>query len=389
MGIFEKKISDSASYARTGVLSLPHGQVQTPVFMPVGTRGAVRGLAAFDMEDLDAEIMLGNTYHLFERPGVPILQKLGGLHSFMSWKRPLLTDSGGFQVFSLANNRKMSEEGVEFRSPLNGNKYFLSPEIVIDTQEAFGSDIMMILDECPPPTATYEEVNWAVERTTRWAKRAKDHQKRDELSLFPIVQGGVFSDLRRKSLEQLLALESSTHPWRGIAVGGLSVGESKADFVRTLYDLRTELPQDRPRYLMGVGTPRDLVFAVACGIDMFDCVLPSRNGRHGIVMTFEGRLNIFNTTFSDDERPIDPSCDCRVCQRYSRAFLRHMFISQDTLAGRLCTYHNVAYFMRLMKVIREQINAGTFVSWAREFMTSEHQVFLGSEKGFKSYPEVF
>jgi queuine tRNA-ribosyltransferase len=378
---------DPLSYARTGKISLHHGEVETPVFMPVGTRGAVRGLASYEIEELGAEIMLGNTYHLFERPGVETIEGQGGLHSFMSWKRSILTDSGGFQVFSLAQNRKITDDGVEFRSPLNGAKQFLSPEIVVRTQESFGSDIMMILDECPPPTATKDEVLWAVDRTTRWAKRALHAQTKSELCLFPIVQGGVHADLRKKSLEDLMSLETDSREWPGIAIGGLSVGETKKDFVETMYSLRSLLPVDRPRYLMGVGTPRDLVFAIACGVDMFDCVLPSRNGRHGIVMTMNGRMNLFNQQYANDSRPIDENCGCRVCKTYSRAFLRHTFMVQDTLAGRLSTYHNIAYFMQLMKIIRQQIRAGTFSNWARDFLNSPEQVFLGSEKDFSGYPE--
>ncbi len=354
--------------------------------MPVGTRGNVRGLEADAVESLGAEIMLGNTYHLYERPGVDIIKELGGLHAFMSWNRNLLTDSGGFQVFSLAHSRKISDHSVVFRSLLDGQQHELTPEKVVSIQEAFGSDVMMVLDECAAAKASRDEVEWAAQRTTLWAQRARLCQTRDDLLLFPIVQGGIFEDLRKKSLDDLLALETPTQPWKGVAVGGLSVGEDKADFVRILNSLRPHLPEDRPHYLMGVGTPKDLVFAVACGIDMFDCVLPSRNGRHGIVMSKSGRMNLINAQYRNDNRPIDESCSCAVCLRHSRAFLRHLFQVGDNLAGRLATLHNVAYFMDLMSEIRRHIAAGTFSSFMRDFLVRDDQRFLGGEKGFNDYP---
>lgn len=357
--------------------------------MPVGTYGAVRGISSLELEGLDSEIMLSNTYHLFSRAGVELIEKMGGLHSFISWKRPILTDSGGFQVFSLAEHRKITEDGVTFKNKINGDTLYLTPEKVVDLQERFGSDIMMVLDECPPPTATPEDVFLAVKRTTRWAERSREVRARKDLALFPIVQGGASDELRNLSLSEILSLEQGKDPWEGVAIGGLSVGEVKEKFVSTLYSMRSKLPTDRPRYLMGVGTPRDLVFAVACGVDMFDCVLPSRNGRHGIVMTTQGRLNLFNAKNVEDSSPIDSTCECLVCKTYSRSFLRHLFRVEDTLAGRLCTLHNLAYFLELMKQIRAEIAAGSFLEFLRRFLARDDQRFLGGEKGFDRYPESF
>lgn len=386
---FKVKTSDSKSYARTGCLQLKHGDVQTPVFMPVGTYGAVRGISSLELASLGSEIMLSNTYHMFSRAGAELIDKMGGLHSFISWDRPILTDSGGFQVFSLAEHRKITEDGVTFKNKINGDTLSLNPEKVIGLQETFGSDVMMVLDECPPPTATREDVYLAVKRTTRWAERSRHARTKKELALFPIIQGGAHDDLRDLSTGEILALEKGGEPWDGIAIGGLSVGEVKEKFVQTLYGMRNKLPTDRPRYLMGVGTPRDLVFAVACGIDMFDCVLPSRNGRHGIVMTTKGRLNLFNAKNIGDTEPIDSDCECSVCKTYSRGFIRHLFRVEDTLAGRLCTLHNLAYFLALMKTIRSHIEGGTFLEFSLEFLKRSEFTFLGGEKGFDQYPEQF
>jgi len=377
---------DPLTHARRGRLQLKHGTMETPVFMPVGTRGNVRGISAEELETLNSEIMLGNTYHLFERPGIDIIRDMGGLHAFTGWNRNLLTDSGGFQIFSLAHSRKLSDHSVTFRSLLDGTQHELTPERVVQIQEIFGSDIMMMLDECPPAHANYDEVKWAVERTTKWAARGRASQTRDDLQLFPIVQGGIFEDLRRKSLDEIMALESREQPWKGLAIGGLSVGEDKKDFVRILYEMRNWLPEEKPHYLMGVGTPRDLVFGVACGIDMFDCVLPSRNGRHGIVMTRKGRMNLINAKFQRDEKPIDESCSCSVCGRHSRAFLRHLFQVGDTLGGRLATLHNIAYFLDLMRDIRLALDEGRFAAFMNDFLAQEDQIFLGGEKTFGTYP---
>lgn len=386
---FEVLKKDENTGARRGRLSLAHGSVETPVFMPVGTYGAVRGLSAWELEGTGSQMMLANTYHLFCRPGLETIEKLGGLHSFCSWRLPILTDSGGFQVFSLSQNRKLSDEGVEFQDPAGGQRYFFTPELVVDTQERWGSDIMMVLDECPPATASRPQIEEAVRRTSLWAARSKRAYKRRDLALFPINQGGCHLDLRKKSLEEILKLESDGEKWAGIAVGGLSVGESKADFVRTLYSLRKDLPEDRPRYLMGVGTPRDLVFGVCCGIDMFDCVIPSRNARHGIVMTREGRLNLFNQEFKEDERPIEGGCSCLSCQRYSRAFIRHLFQRAEALGQRLATLHNIQYFIRLMEEIRARIEDGSFWDFAQAFLRDPKQVYLGKEREFSDFPHSY
>lgn len=384
--IFQK---DPRTLARRGELRLKNGKVQTPVFMPVGTHGTVRGIPAHDLERSGSEIMLCNTYHLRVRPGLEQIKKLGGLHRFNSWKRPILTDSGGFQVFSLAEKRKMTEEGVEFTNPRNGDRIFLSPEKVIELQEGFGSDIMMVLDECPPATATEFEVKKAVELSSRWAERAQRARTRKDLALFAIIQGGSYPELRKQSLRELLEVENRIRPWDGIAIGGMSVGEEKSKFIQTLYDFRGLLPEDRARYLMGVGTPRDLVFAVACGVDMFDCVLPSRNGRHGIVMTKQGRLNLFNERFRDDPLPLDENCSCPTCSRYSRSFIRHLFSIEDTLGGQLATLHNIYYFLDLMKEIRAHIEAGTFLDFALDFLKDPRHRFLGAEADFQSYPQSY
>ncbi len=386
---FEISKKDPRSWARRGRLSLARGTVETPVFMPVGTYGTLRGVSAIDLEASGAEIMLANTYHLYVRPGLEILKEVGGLHAFNSWKRPMLTDSGGYQVFSLADKRKLTEEGVEFSDPRSGDRYFLSPEVVVHAQETFGSDIMMVLDECPPATATKAEVEKAVDLSTRWAARALKARTRSDLGLFAIVQGGSHLELRQKSLSDLKGVETSEQRFDGWAIGGMSVGEEKSKFIDTLHGLRGFLPEERPHYLMGVGTPRDLVFAVACGIDMFDCVLPSRNGRHGIVMTRQGRLSIFNEKFKNDYRPLEEGCICPTCQRFHRSFIRHLFFVGDALAGHLCTLHNTYYFLKLMQDIRMHLEADTFVEFAKDFLADPKHQFLGFEAGATYPQEVF
>jgi queuine tRNA-ribosyltransferase len=381
--------NDEQTHARLGEMHLKHSVVETPVFMPVGTYGTVRGISAIDLETTGSEIMLCNTYHLFAKLGPERISRMGGLHRFNAWKKSILTDSGGFQVFSLAEKRKMTEEGVTFADPWSGAPIFLSPERVIETQEALGSDVMMVLDECPPATATEFEVEKAVALSTRWAKRAQECRQREDLAMFCIVQGGSYPELRERSLQELMALESAGRRWDGIAIGGMSVGEEKSKFVQTLFDFRGRLPADRPHYLMGVGTPRDLVFAVACGVDMFDCVLPSRNGRHGIAMTRQGRLNLFNEIHKESDIPLEESCECPACQRFSRAFLRHLFFIDDSLAGQLTTLHNLFYFTRLMRDIREHLRKGSFLSFAQEFLSNPAHCFLGGEKNFHDYPMHF
>jgi len=385
---FKLLLKDEKSRARLGELKLKHGSLKTPSFMPVGTYGAVRALSSWDLQQTGAQIMLSNTYHLVSRPGVELIEKLGGLHRFNNWNKPILTDSGGFQVFSLAKNRKLSDEGVSFRDPFDGREIFFSPENVIEFQQKFGSDVMMVLDECPPSNAEKSHIEKAVERTTQWAGRALENYTEKDLALFCICQGACDLELRKKSLSDLLQLESKKK-WSGIAIGGLSVGESKKDFVKTLYGLRSSLPDERPHYLMGVGTPRDLVFGVACGIDMFDCVIPSRNARHGIVMTREGRINLFNNQYRDDPRPLDENSSCPVSSGYSRAFLRHLFVIGEHLGPRLATMHNVAYFIDLMKTIREKIEQGEFLDFALDFLSNPKTAYLGKEQNFSEYPNSF
>lgn len=380
---------DPKSFARRGQLKTRRGVIETPAYMPVGTYGSVRGLSSWELEASGASIMLANTYHLYSRPGLESLERLGGLHRFSAWNKPIITDSGGFQVFSLSSFRKITDESVRFRDPIDGRLVELHPEGVVETQERWGSDIMMVLDECPPADGTKEQIQNAMRRTKLWAERSLESWKSEDQFLFPIVQGGVDLDLRRQSLRELLSLERSKKAWSGLAVGGLSVGETKSDFVRTLYGLRNDLPEEKVHYLMGVGTPRDLIFGVACGIDLFDCVIPSRNARHGIVMTSRGRIHIHRSEFREDERPLDLDCDCLTCQKYSRAFVRHLFVMGDALGQRLATLHNVRYFLRLMERVREHLEAGSFTEFAHEFLRNEESVYLGREKDFSQYPESY
>jgi len=375
--------------ARRGELHLKHGVIQTPAFMPVGTNGAIRGLSSMDLKEISPDIMLANTYHMMNKPGIDVVEKCGGLHKFMSWDKPILTDSGGFQVFSLTNDRKITDESVVFRIPESGDLMELSPEIVVDIQQRWGSDVMMVLDECPSANADLKHIEKAVERTTLWARRSRDAHTNKDLALFPIMQGGCDLRLREKSLRELLEIEKGSEPWSGIAIGGLSVGETKDDFVNTLYSIRKMLPTDRPHYLMGVGTPRDLVYSVACGVDMFDCVMPSRNGRHGVVMTTHGKMNLMNAQYISDTRPIDENCECKTCQHYSRAFVRHMLNVKDTLGGQLATHHNVHFFVNFMRLIREKIEAGEFFDFAYEYLRNDKHVYLGGEANFNKFPETF
>ena len=367
--VFEK---DPASAARRGLIRTAHGEIETPVFMPVGTQGTVKALTQEMLEALDARIILGNTYHLFLRPGTETILELGGLHRFISWPRALLTDSGGYQVFSLGDLRRIREEGVEFRSHLDGSRRFISPEISMRIQHALGSDIVMCFDECTPWPATHREALDSLELTTRWAvrSRAEFDRLRDTPastahapSLFGIVQGSVYPDLRLRSLEQLLGIG-----FEGYAIGGLSVGEEKSAMYDTVEHIAPHLPAARPRYLMGVGTPADLVECVARGVDMFDCVMPTRNARNGQVFTTHGRLNIRNARFARDEQPIDPACQCQVCRRYSRAYLRHLYQAGEILAATLCSYHNIAFYLDTMRRIRQSIALGEFATFRSRFL---------------------
>ncbi len=353
---------DRDSEARIGLLFTSHGVVETPVFMPVGTQGSVKSLTPQDLIEEDCQIILGNTYHLYLRPGHELIAKLGGLHKFIGWSRAILTDSGGYQVFSLARIREISEEGVTFRSHIDGSSHFLTPEKVIEIQGAIGSDIAMVFDECTPYPVTYEYAESSMKLTLKWAERCKKaHSKKDQ-ALFGIVQGSVFIDLRVKCLERLMDIG-----FDGYAVGSLSVGEPKDVTFEVLRNIITLFPQDKPRYLMGVGTPEDIVESVALGVDMFDCVLPTRNARNGTLFTSEGKINIKKHCYFDDERPLDPNCTCYTCRNFSRAYLRHLYVSKELLAYRLNTLHNIHFYLTLMKEIRKAIAIGEFSRWRKEF----------------------
>lgn len=351
------------SKARLGVLHTPHGEIQTPVFMPVGTRATVKAMTPEEVKGLGAEIILSNTYHLYLKPGHELVKEAGGLHKFMNWDGPILTDSGGFQVFSLGDLRKIKEEGVEFRSHIDGSKHFLSPEKAIEIQNALGSDIMMAFDECAPYPATYEYVKNSMERTTRWAQRCKDYHKDwDRQGLFGIVQGGMFKDLREISAKALVEMD-----FPGYAIGGLSVGEPR-DLMCDILDFTTPLlPRNKPRYLMGVGTPDYLFEAVIRGIDMADCVLPTRIARNGTVMTSKGKLVIRNGKYSKDFSPLDDECDCYACKNYSRAYIRHLFNVDEILGARLATTHNLRFLIKLMENIRQAIREDRLMEYRAEF----------------------
>ncbi|HZS46621.1 MAG TPA: tRNA guanosine(34) transglycosylase Tgt [Blastocatellia bacterium] len=366
---FEVLHRDSRTQARSGIIRTAHSEIETPVFMPVGTAGSVKAITQEMLEALDARIILGNTYHLLLRPGHELIRSLGGLHKFISWPRSILTDSGGFQVFSLGDLRKLTEEGVTFRSHLDGSLIALSPEISMEIQTALGSDIVMCFDECTPFPATREQATASLELTTRWAKRCRDrfdqlHQVETapDQVLFGIVQGSVYQDLRRQSLDQLCEIG-----FEGYAIGGLSVGESKEQMYDVTEFIAPQLPQEQPRYLMGVGTPEDLVESVARGVDMFDCVMPTRNARNGQLFTSRGKLNIRNAQWVTDGRPIDEECECAVCQRYSRAYLRHLHVSGEILASILASYHNLYFYLDTMKRIRQAIRLSLFEDFRHEY----------------------
>ncbi len=347
--------------ARAGRLETPHGAIETPVFMPVGTAGAVKAVLHRDLRELGAQVLLANTYHLMLRPGDELVAELGGLHGFTGWQGPFLTDSGGYQVFSLAALRKLDEEGVRFQSHLDGSAHLLSPERSLLVQERLGADIVMAFDECPPGDAPREVVAEATARTTRWARRSKEAHRRDDQWLFGIVQGGAHLDLREGSARELLAIG-----FPGYAIGGLSVGEPKPARERVLEHLDPILPGDRPRYLMGVGTPEDLIDAVARGVDMFDCVLPTRNARNGQLFTRQGRLAIRNARYRDDPRPPDPECACLTCRSVSRAYLRHLHLANEMGAASLASIHNLFFYVDMMRAMRQSIRLFRFEEWRRD-----------------------
>ena len=356
--------------ARAGIIKTPHGEIHTPVFMPVGTQATVKTLTPEDLEEIGAEIILGNTYHLYLRPGDDLVAKFGHLHGFMNWKHSILTDSGGFQIFSLGDLRKIKEEGAYFRSHHDGSKHFISPEKSIDIQNNLGSDIMMVLDECPHGLSTREYLIPSIDRTTRWAKRCIDANKNpDKQGLFAIVQGGIYEDLRDRSLEGLMQYNDD---FSGFAIGGLAVGEPSEDMYRILEYITPKLPEDKPRYLMGVGEPLDILDAIENGVDMMDCVHPSRIGRHGTVFTKYGRLVIKNKEYELDDRPLDIA-DNYVCRNYTRAYIRHLFKTNEILGQRLATYHNIWFLINLMKEARVAIEEGRFKEFKEEFIKNYTQ----------------
>ena len=361
--------------ARAATITTGRAVIETPVFMPVGTAGTVKGIRFEELEspDLDARIILGNTYHLWLRPGIETIRACGGLHKFIGWDRAMLTDSGGFQVWSLGALRKITEEGTEFRSHVDGSLCFLSPEVSMEVQAVLGAEIVMAFDECAPGEATPDEARRSMELTLRWAQRSKNafdrlqEENKFRQTLFGIIQGAGHLDLRRESLERTVEVG-----FDGYAIGGLSVGEEKHVMMEVIEDLAPRMPVDKPRYLMGVGTPADLIEAVARGVDMFDCVLPTRNGRNGQAFTSRGKLNIKNARYALDQSPLDESCSCSVCRRHTRGFIRHLYQSREMLASILLTHHNLAFFLDTMKRVRQAIRSGQFAEFRREFTEQLH-----------------
>ena len=345
--------------ARTGVLCTPHGEVETPTFMPVGTKGTVKGLTPGDLRSAGAGVVLGNTYHLYLRPGPEVVREAGGLHGFTGWEGPMLTDSGGYQVFSLSHKRKLSEEGVEFSSVYDGSTHQFTPELATRTQEDLGADIAMVLDECPPANAPRRYHEESLRRTARWAERCREAHTRKDQALFGIVQGGLFPDLRAESLQRTVELD-----FPGYAVGGLSVGESREEMLEMLALVAPNLPVEKPRYFMGIGDPVGVLQVISLGVDMFDCVLPTRLARHGMALTQSGRMNLRNARFRRDFGPLDPECPCETCTDYSRAYLSHLVRENELLAHRLVTLHNVSFMGDLCRRAREAIRAGSY----EEFM---------------------
>lgn len=368
---FDITARDTDSAARTGLVHVARGVIETPVFMPVGTQASVKSLDSNELRTIGATIILGNTYHLYLRPGTEVLEQFGGIHRFMQWDRPVLTDSGGFQIFSLSALNKVTEEGVMFRSSLDGSRHFFTPEKAVDIQRSIGSDIIMCLDECTEYPASLDRAAASMALTERWARRCKAHWEQSggtHQSLFAIVQGNVYESLRKNSAEALAALD-----FPGYAIGGVSVGESKEEMELAVAWSTAVLPKEKPRYLMGVGAPEDLLTAIGYGVDMFDCVLPTRNARHGNLLTSQGRLNIKNARFARDAGPIDENCDCPTCRTYSRAYLHHLFRAGELLALRLNTLHNLSFMIQLTARAREAIRNGAFGPFRRAFLQSYNQ----------------
>ena len=353
---------DKNSGARRGVIHTPHGDIQTPVFMPVGTRATVKSMTPEELKEIEAQIILSNTYHLYLRPGHNLIKEAGGLHNFMKWDRPILTDCGGFQVFSLSDLRTISEEGVEFKSHLDGSKHLFTPEKVMEIEEALGADIIMSFDECCPYPSTYEYTKQSMERTTRWAKRCKDAQTRKDQGLFGIIQGGFYEDLRKKSTEDLVELD-----FPGYAIGGISVGEPKEEFLKILKYTAPLMPENKPRYLMGVGSPDYLIEAALAGIDMCDCVLPTRIARNGTAMTWQGKKVIRNATYERDFTTLDEECDCYACKNYTKAYIHHLIKNKEILGVRLLSIHNLRFLTKLMERVRIEIENDNLLEFKKEF----------------------
>ena len=359
----EFKVLSTCGGARYGKLKGTHGETETPCFMPVGTLGAVKGVTWKNVKKMGYSLVLSNVYHLYLRPGLEVIEEAGGIHSFTGWKDLILTDSGGFQVFSLGSLMKLTEEGVEFRSHLDGSKHFFIPEFVVEFEERIGVDIGMVLDECTPYPATYDYAKHSMERTLRWAKRSIEARTTDRTALFGIVQGGVYEDLRLKCVEEITKL-----PFEGFAIGGLSVGEPKEEMYRITRLVAPNLPSDKPRYLMGVGTPEDILEAVEAGVDMFDCVMPTRNARNGTLFTSYGKVNIKAAKYKKDFTPLDPNCDCYTCRNFTKAYLRHLYVSREVNSVILNTIHNLHFYAKLMEGIREAIKEGRFAQFKEEFL---------------------
>jgi queuine tRNA-ribosyltransferase len=363
---FEIIKKDSSSKARLGRIETDHGSFTTPAFLPVGTQGSVKSLTPEELTEIGVEAILGNTYHLYLRPGHETIGRLGGLHAFTHWERPILTDSGGFQIFSLGSLRKVSEEGVTFQSHLDGSSHFLTPEKVMEIQRVLGTDIAMVLDECVPYPSPYEYVRASAEQTGRWARRCLEVRQEKDPAFFAIVQGGVYRDLRERSAQTLVEMG-----FQGYAIGGLSVGEPKSMMLDVLEWTTPLLPEKVPRYLMGVGTPEDMIHAVILGVDFFDCVLPTRNARNGTLFTSTGKISIKQAQYAEDPRPADETCDCYTCRHYSRAYLRHLYLSKEILSSRLNTIHNLYYYIELFRMMKEAIQEGRLLNFY-ESCTSAH-----------------
>ncbi len=368
---FELVAQDAATGARAGVLHTPHGAVETPIFMPVGTQATVKTLDQQDLAAAQAQIILGNAYHLYLRPGHQLIDRMGGLHAFMNWPRPILTDSGGFQVFSLSDRNKVTADGVRFQSHLDGSYHFFTPEKVMEIEHGLGADIIMAFDECTPYPCGHDYAQESMQRTLRWVERCLSRHReltgervhRPPQALFGIVQGSIYPDLRRDCAQALVQLNLP-----GYAIGGLAVGEPREDMFEVVHQTTTYLPTEKPRYLMGVGLPHDLVEAVAAGVDMFDCVVPTRNARNGTAFTRQGRLRLKNACHAEDPQPLDVDCACSTCRHYSRAYLRHLFQTNEVLGPRLATFHNIFFFQQLMSEMRDAIIGGHFAAYQTEFL---------------------